>query len=90
MLAYFNKYSVDIQELRDRVSYLEDNMSACIASYNTMVDTHNIHSEEISWLKSKVADLKDRLRHNNLKLGQYSPINCLAMCLTSFKRWYPH
>lgn len=37
-------------------------------SHNDMVDAHTAHFEDIAWLKSKVADLEDCSRHQNLKL----------------------
>lgn len=37
-------------------------------SYNSLVDAHNDQSKEVTWLKGKVADFKDRSRKNNIKL----------------------
>lgn len=37
-------------------------------TFNTMVEAHNDHDDEISWLKAKVADLEDRSIRNNLKI----------------------
>lgn len=44
-------------------------MSACVINtFNTMVDSHDKHEDDIECLKSKVADLEDCWRHNNLKI----------------------
>lgn len=48
MLECFCKYSAEVQELEDRLSHLEYNMSACITSYNAMVDTHVQHGDDIA------------------------------------------
>lgn len=37
-----------------------------------MVDVHEAHSEDIMWLKNKVADLEDRFRRNNIKISGVS------------------
>lgn len=64
MLACFQKCN-PVQDLGERVSNLEDSMGVCMESYNNMVDAHATHSEDIDWLKSKVADLEDHSRLNN-------------------------
>lgn len=68
MLACFNKHSAEVQQLGERVSHLEDAMSACTTSYNTIVDAHDSHSKEIPWLKAKVADPGNHSHRNNLKI----------------------
>lgn len=68
MLACFKQNAADIPDLKERVDHLEEALDTCVDSYNNMVDAHTAHSEEIAWLKSKVADLEDRSRRSNLKL----------------------
>lgn len=65
MLSCFYKYAAEAQELGERLRHVEDSLSACITSYNTIVDAHDVHSGETAWLKSKVAD---RLWCNNIEI----------------------
>lgn len=43
-------------------------MGEYAASYNTLVDAHNDQSDEVTCLKAKVADLKNRSHRSNVKL----------------------
>lgn len=43
-------------------------MGEFASSHNTLVDAYNDQSEDISWLKGKMADLEDRARRNNVKI----------------------
>lgn len=38
------------------------------STVNDLVDAHDKSIEERNWIKSKLTDLEDRLRRNNLKL----------------------
>lgn len=56
-----------IQEQEQRISYVEKKINTLNVAHNTMVDSYQEHSEEIPWLKQKIADLEDRSRRNNIK-----------------------
>lgn len=56
-----------VHALGDRVSLVVDQMSEYTTFFNTMVDAYEMHSEDIIWIKYKLADLEDRFRCNNLK-----------------------
>lgn len=56
MLSCFDKYVAEAQELGERLRHVEDSLSACITSYNTIVDAHNVHCGETALLKSMLAD----------------------------------
>lgn len=43
-------------------------MGEYISSFNSLVDAYTEHSEDIEWLKAKVADLEDMSRRNNIKI----------------------
>lgn len=43
-------------------------MGTCTDSFINMVDAHLAHAEKIVWFKSKVADLENCSRCNNLKI----------------------
>lgn len=55
-------------EVRDKVSHIESKMGEISETFNSMVDAHNEHEDDIVWLKSKVADLEDCSRRNNVKI----------------------
>lgn len=68
MTAGINHCHREVQALGSRVDNVEQRMSDLTSSFNTMVDAQSNHSEEIAWLKNKVADLEDRSRRRNLKI----------------------
>lgn len=68
MTAGINKCQREVQVLGSRVDHIEQRMGEFTSSFNSMVDAHSTHDEEIAWLKNKVADLEDRSRRNNLKI----------------------
>lgn len=43
-------------------------MGEYISSFNSLVDAYTEHSEDIEWLKAKVAEPEDRSRRNNIKI----------------------
>lgn len=68
MTAGINHCQREVQALGSRVDHIEKRMGEFTSSFNTMVDAHGNHDEEIAWLKNKVADLEDRSRRKNLKI----------------------
>lgn len=56
----------ELQALRDRVDRVENTMGEY--SFNSLVDAHNAHTEEITWIKDKIADLENKSRRNNIKI----------------------
>lgn len=57
-----------VATMRERVDYVENAMGEYSISFNTLVDSHNAHSNDHMWLKDKIADLEARSRQNNLKI----------------------
>lgn len=51
-----------------RIDQVESKMSVFAETLNELVDSHNSRSDEIDWIKVKLADLEDRSRQNNLKI----------------------
>lgn len=51
-----------------RVDHVEQAMGEYSTSFNTLVDAHSAHSDEILQIKDKLAYLEDRSRSNNLKV----------------------
>lgn len=47
--------------------YVEDKMEDLCVAHNHIVDSFYEHSEEINWLKNKIANLEDRCQPNNIK-----------------------
>lgn len=38
----------------------------CVTAFNGLVDSYLEHDTDIQWLKTKIADLEDRSRRNNI------------------------
>lgn len=68
IMSCMQQFKQEIHSMGDRINTIESSISNQALSFNTMVDAHNQHSDDIMWLKDKVADLEDRSRRNNLKL----------------------
>lgn len=68
MMKCMRSFKTKVNELGERVDHVEQKMGEHASSYNLLVDAHNDQSDEVTWLKAKVADLEDRSRRNNLKL----------------------
>lgn len=57
----------EVQELGEQVDRVEISLNEFTMSFNIRVDAHTAHTEDITWLKDKVADLVDRSRQTNIK-----------------------
>lgn len=60
MMQCINNFKAEVGELGGWVDNIEKKMGDFASSHNTLIDAHNDHSDDITWLKAKVADLKDR------------------------------
>lgn len=58
----------EVTAIGDRVSHTEDKMGEFATAHNELVDAYNAAEDEIQAIKSKMADLEDRSRRNNVKL----------------------
>lgn len=58
----------EVGKLGGSVDNVEKKMGEYATSYNSLVDAHNEQSDELTWLKEKVANLEDRSHRNNMKL----------------------
>lgn len=52
----------------DRMSHAEDKMGEFANAHNKLIDAFNGTEEDILAIESKLADLEDRSRRNNVKL----------------------
>lgn len=68
MMQCVHNFKSELGAIGGRVDHIEDKMGDFAASHNTLIDAHNDQSDEITWLRSKVADLEDRSRRNNIKI----------------------
>lgn len=59
MLSCVHQFKADIQDLGERVDKFETAMCDMTTSFNTMVDAQTSQSEEIAWLKNKMAELEE-------------------------------
>ncbi|XP_077327941.1 uncharacterized protein LOC143981418 [Lithobates pipiens] len=57
-----------LKAIGERVSHTEDKMGEFATAHNELVDAHNEAEDEIQAIKSKMADLEDRNRRNDVKL----------------------
>ncbi|XP_066451070.1 uncharacterized protein [Eleutherodactylus coqui] len=57
-----------ITDLGTRVDHMENKFDEFTSSHNDLIDAHYGLEEELEALKSKVADIEDRNRRNNLKI----------------------
>lgn len=58
---------MELEELGNRVDYIENRMGDYAWAHNELVDAHNDVTEEIFYTKSKMADLEDGSHWNNVK-----------------------
>lgn len=59
LVSSITKCKVEAQVLGNSVHHVEGTMGDYSASFHTLAESHNAHNEEITWLKNKIADLKD-------------------------------
>lgn len=62
-----NQQTSALDDLGERVSHVEDKMGEFSDSHNSLVDSHNRLEDELDSLKTKLADMEDRNRRNNIK-----------------------
>lgn len=67
LLSCFHQYKVEVQEMGKGVSQVEKKNCKFSNFFIMMLATHDAHSEDLSWIKSKLADLEDRCRSTNIK-----------------------
>lgn len=68
---YLSQVHDRIDCLEDRHDTVEEHMSEMGKAHKELFDAHDHHTDEIQRVKLKLADLKDRFRHNNKKFQRY-------------------
>ncbi|XP_018422357.1 PREDICTED: vomeronasal type-2 receptor 26-like [Nanorana parkeri] len=58
----------NVSAIGGRVDHVETKMGEFAAAINMIIDSHTHLSDEVHWLKSKMADLDDRSHRNNVKI----------------------
>lgn len=53
--------------MEERIDHIERQMEDYTTTYNELVDAHIGHTEELQYLKAKIANLEDHSRWNNIK-----------------------
>lgn len=66
--SVLTKFSTELKHVDDRVHYIENKMEECTVTVNDLVDAYNEQRDDTMWIRSKLADLEDRSRRNNLKI----------------------
>lgn len=65
MMACIQQTKFELQELGERVDHVERSKCDFTDNYNTLVDGPTAQSEDVTWIKEKLADLENRSRRNN-------------------------
>lgn len=68
MLAITQQFKSEVTAVSNRVTHIESKMGEFTTTFNEMVDAQNDRDDEIVQIKTKLADLEDRSRHNNVKI----------------------
>lgn len=68
MMECVTNFKAEVQELGGRVDHIEQKMGEFASSHNNLIDAHNDQEDEMENLKTKVADIEDHSRQNNMKL----------------------
>lgn len=68
ILSLAQQFKSDVTEIGNRVSHIEDKMGEFASTFNDLIDAQNAQDDDITWMKSKIADLEDRSRCNNVKI----------------------
>lgn len=63
-----SNFKAEVGELGGRIDRIEKKMSEFASSHNSLIDAHNDQSNDVTWLKAKVADLEHRSKRNNVKI----------------------
>ncbi|XP_073453695.1 uncharacterized protein [Aquarana catesbeiana] len=68
MLSCIHTVNRDLQEVSERVTYVEDKMGKFATTINALVDANESNEDDIDSIKAKMADMEDRARKNNVKI----------------------
>lgn len=68
MLAFTQQFKTEVAAVDSRVTHIESKMGEFTSTFNDLVDAHNERDDEIHAIKTKLADLEDRSRRNNVKI----------------------
>lgn len=83
MVAAVRNCQAEVQALGERSDHVEDPLGEYCTSFNTLIDAH---SDDILWLKGKIADFEDRSRRNTPKIRGI-PETVLTSQLPQYTRW---
>lgn len=56
ILCRIHGFKGDLQAVGERVSQTEDKMGKYTDYFNTLVDTHAVHDNDLQWLQAKAAN----------------------------------
>lgn len=68
MMTCMHRFNSAIQAMDTRVEHIENKMGEYASTMNELVDANGEKEDETEWIKSKLADMEDRLRRNNMKI----------------------
>lgn len=83
--SMFMKLSSEMHSLGNKVSQIDNQVGAITGTVNKLVDAHEHTRNEHQWMRVKMADLKERLRRNNVKICGI-PESILPPDLNSYTR----
>lgn len=67
-----SEFKADIKSLVSRTDHMDKKMPDFAKSHNALIDSHSTLEEEIAHLSTKVVDLEDRSRRNNIRICSIS------------------
>lgn len=67
IIALTQQFKSEVSAVNKRDLHIESKMGNFASTFNELVDAHD-RDDEIYWIKTKMADLEDRARRNNVKI----------------------
>lgn len=68
IISLTQQFKSKVVEMSNRFKHIEDKMGEFASIFNYLIDSHNSHEDDITWMKSKIIDLEDRSRRNNIQI----------------------
>lgn len=78
-----SEFRADVPSIVSRTKHIEKKMAEFAKSLNALIDSYVALEEEVARLSTKVLDLEDRSRHNNIRIRGI-PKSAQAESLRSF------
>lgn len=67
LLSLINQFSLEMKYMDNRMHFMENKMEEFTNTVNDLVDAYTEQKDDSLWIKTKLADLENRSRRNNIK-----------------------